>query len=322
MPKILIPDANAINFKGIDFSKYVVSFQDDRQPSIAMHTYLKRDGGEVEPMGRKPHETKFNCAFVGSAGIKAFKRLQASIDDDPTGTLVHPIYGKLRMCCQGFTGAGMDVENATNLYNVPLGFVEDSVDTKTEGNNDTDASPESRQSSVNAYATAISNLAAKFTTAVTATAGLVSSAVSYADAAVAASQNTTPDASLSTQLANVKASSEAVSAAIIADTSVATISGTAAKYDAVATVEQLYDACVLLSIAVQSQKPKLFLYIVPAKISILALAHRFYLQDGLNRVDEILANNAGKVADPGAIPGGTSLLMATPTNPRFYDGSQ
>lgn len=315
MPKVLIAGANAINFKGIDFTRYVVSWQDDRQPVVAMHTYLKRDGGEAEPMGRKPHETKFNLVFIGAQDLKAYKRIQASVDEDPKGVLVHPIHGQMRMCCLGVQGANMDVETALNQYNVPLAFVEDSVDSKTQAPQD--QGPSARESQVRTFNTSMLAMCAKFTTASSAVTALSGAATTYATAAVAAAASTVADPTLSSQLASLLTLSAAASSAVLADASVATISGTAAKYDAAASVEQLYDACIQLDASVKTLKPKIFLYTVPVKIHILALSGKFYGKDGLTRVDEILANNPGKIRDPGAIPSGTQLLMATPTNPVF-----
>jgi prophage DNA circulation protein len=312
MPRTsLIAGAKAITFKGIDITRYVASWQDDRQPAVAIHEYLKRDGGEAEHMGRKPHKVKFSLAFVGASDIEAYKRLQKSIDEDPRGALVHPIHGSMRVCCQGFTGAGMDVENAVNLYNVPLEFIEDAVDTKATA--DERIGPAARENQVRTLNTQMLTIASRFAAAATAINTFSAAVLSYAVSAVSSALSTTPDPALPGELASLRTYCEDARAAVLADESDETANTDAAKYPALVAIEQVYDACTLLDDSVKELRPKLTVYTVPMTIPLMTLAAQFYKRDAQTRADEIRLNNPGKIKNPAAIPAGTQLLMATPT---------
>lgn len=306
-----IAGAIAITFNGIDFTEWVTAWQDDRGPIVAMHEYLKRDGGEAEVMGRKPHKTKFVLAFMGERGIAAYKKLQAKIDEEPKGPLGHPLHGSMRVACQGFTGAGMDVDGAVNLYNVPLEFIEDAVDTKTESRDS--SGPAARENDVKTYNTTMLSLVARFASAAQATQNLSQSALSYAVAAVASVSSATPDPSLSLQLDGVRTDAELAHAEVLASTSDPTASTDASKYSALATIVLLYDACVQLDNSVRALRPLPTIWIVPFTMPLITIAAMFFGKDALAREPSIRKMNPGKIPNPAAVRGGTELLMDPPT---------
>src|SRR5258708_5069898 len=104
----------------VDFSAYVVEWHDSRQNKIARHSYIKRDGGETEPMGRRQHEARIRLAFIGPKWMDTFLALQAVIDENPNGVLTHPVYGDMNAACEGHSDAHLNPENAPNLYELEL----------------------------------------------------------------------------------------------------------------------------------------------------------------------------------------------------------
>lgn len=298
-------------FKGVDFAKWVTSWDDTRERDGAVHKYNKRDGGEAEDMGRKSHIAVVNLAFIGPTWKQDFLRVQATVDDDPVGTLTHPIYGAMQAYCRMSSGR-MDLENSPNLYEVQLRFEESQVDTNVaqDSSNASQQGPAAQQLKVGSAALTLSQYAALFTTATAAIDALTASAVDYAAAAVASASALSPDPTLPQQLAGTRSATDAAISAIVADP----VAAPGVSDPAVSAAELLYDTCVQLDDAVRALRPQLGLYSVPMTMHITALALQFYgAQDGPAREAEILSNNPDRIPDPGMISAGTVLLMAPRT---------
>jgi hypothetical protein len=297
-------------FKGVDFAKWVTRWEDTRDRDGALHKYNKRDGGEGEDMGRKSHVAVVHLAFVGPTWQKDFLRIQAAIDDDPIGTLTHPVYGAMTVYCRASAGV-MDVENAPNYYEVTLRFEESQVDTNVsqDSSNASQQGPAAQQLKVGSAAINLSQYATVFTTAASAINALIASATTYAAAAVASASALTADPTLTQQLATTETNTDAAIAAVALDP----LAAPGVSDPAVAACELLYDACTQLDDSVRALRPQLGPFTVPMTMHITALAQFFYGADGPTRESEILANNAGRIADPGFISAGTVLLMAPKT---------
>lgn len=308
MSQAVVADFQGCAFKSVDLSKHLVEWHDTRQPSIAVHRYIKRDGAEVEKLGRKPHEVKATLAYAGKAWRSDWLPLQATIDADPGGLLVHPVYGKMQVVCQGYDGATMHVENAANLYIVPLAFIEDSIDTRIQAPNA--QGPTAKQNLVQSFAAALLDRTPATPSTQASVLRYVTTATTYAAAATTAALVVAVDPSLGNKLDLVRAAAADARAALRADP---LLGNDATGYEALALVEQVYDACVQLDDAVRAVKPTISIYTVPSTMHISVLAVRFYGPDGLARIAEILANNAGRIPNPAAIRAGTELLMASPT---------
>ena len=152
MTKPSVSDFQGCSWKGIDLSRFVTDWKDSRQSGLAVHRYFGRDGGEIERIARKAHEAKVTLAFAGPSWRKDWLPIAASIDEDPAGLLVHPAYGQMQAVCQGFDAASMNIETASNLYIVPLSFVEDSIDTRLAA---TDRSAAAARATIEATGNAI-----------------------------------------------------------------------------------------------------------------------------------------------------------------------
>lgn len=309
MPKSIITGFQGCSFKGIDLSKNLTEWKDTRQQSLAPHRYIKKDGAEVEVLGRKPHQVKLMLAYAGPSWRTDWLPLAASLDQDPSGLLVHPVYGQMPAVCEGYVEATMNVEYAANLYVVPLTFIENQLGAAIQSQS---GGPRALQQRAEAHGAALLKRAPQQGPVANNVGRYVTTALAYAQAAV----DTTEQALsygrlLEAQLAQVEANAADARSAIRADP---TTGDDAERYDLVALIELLYDDCVQLDSAVRTTRaPGLIVYEVPSTTHIAVLAVRFYGPDGLSRIDEILANNPGVIPNPAAIEPGTLLMMAPPT---------
>jgi len=309
MAKPVVNGFQGCSFKGIDLSKNLTEWRDTRQQSLAPHRYIKKDGAEVEVLGRKPHQVKAMLAYAGSSWRADWLPLAASLDQDPSGLLVHPVYGQMPAVCEGYQDAAMNVELAANLYIVPLTFIENqlgaAVQSQTSG-------PRAIQERTEAHGAALLQRAAKQGRVANNIGRYVTTALGYAQAAAdQTEQALSYGRLLESQLAQVELGAASAREAIRADP---TTGDDAARYEMFALIELLYDDCVQLDGAVRTTRaPALIVYEVPSMTQIAALAVRFYGPGGLSRIDEILANNSGFIPNPAAIAPGTLLTLAPPT---------
>jgi prophage DNA circulation protein len=302
MPDNVLTGSNIASFKGIELHRYLVSFTDSRGPRVIVHEFPKRDGARQEVMGRRPHRTDWQLTFTGPHWIATLRQLVASIDADPSGLLVHPIYGQMQVVCQGFDRALVNLPEATDTISVPLVFVEDdqALDDTTVSQG-IGAQQQNVTSAVADFQAAAAPYAAADTKA--ATAALASAAIEYATAAAASAQGAI-DASLDAKLAAVALGTQAAIDAISVDPLGL---GAAAIYDALAAAEVVYAACQDLADAVMAARPPVIEFIVPGTTSIAVLAADRYGRDAISRIDQILSLNS--LPEPTSIPAGTRLLL-------------
>jgi prophage DNA circulation protein len=276
---------------------------------LAAHRYWKRNGADIEVLGRKPHQAKVTLAYAGPTWRKDWLPLAASLDDDPTGPLVHPVYGQMPAVCEGFAEAVMNVETATNLYIVPLSFIEDQTDAQLEAQQ---TSPSELAQKASAHGAALLQQAPQQGPVRANVLAYVTTVVDYANAVVNTAQEALSYGRLlDAQFGRIEALAVAARDGIRGDPSTG---NDAARYSTLALIEQTYDDCVQLNLAARmTVAPALIDYAVPSTMHIATLAVRFYGADGLSRIDEILVNNAGKIINPAAIEAGTLLSMAPAT---------
>jgi len=308
MAQSIVKGFQGCSFKGIDLSKNLTEWKDTRQQSLAPHRFIKMNGAEVELLGRKPHQVKATLAYAGPSWRTDWLPLAASLDQDPSGLLVHPVYGQMPAVCEGFLEATMNVEFAANLYIVPLTFIENQLGAAVQSKASAGAAAIRQQAQ--AHGAALLQRAPAQGPVRANVLRFVTTALGYAQAAV----NTTEEALsygrlLESQLAQVELGAVSVRDAIRADS---TTGSDATRFDLIALIEQLYDDCIQLEGAVLSAAAPV-VYVVPSTTHIAVLAVKFYGPDGLSRIDEILANNPGLIPNPAAIAAGTMLTMAPAT---------
>lgn len=307
MGKQVLTGAQTVSFAGLDFDANVVGWGDSRKPRMAYHEYLKRDGAEAEYMGRSPFKVRFQVVYVGANWQKDYQRFLSTIDSTPIGTLMHPAIGKINAACDGIDQATVNVETAIDTISFEVSFTESNLDQKL---NSTAAGPAGKQSLAGTYISQLSTVTTAYLTASAAIALYTANAGIYCAAAVATVQGGAPDSTLRTQLANVVANATAARNAIRSDPA---YSNDALSFPALSAVELVLDACNQLDDALRSVKPQILQYTVPSPMSLLAISQKFYGRDAASRLDEIRANNQGKIPNPSIVLGGTVLSMAAPT---------
>lgn len=305
MPDNVIPGAEFFKFKGLDLHANLVSANYTRKRRIAVHEYLKRDGGQTEDMGREPFRVQLAVTFVGPDFRAEATRLAASIDQNPNGQFVDPLFGEFPATCEGFDRALLEPDRTVNSITLPLSFVENNVDARLSASQSQGASTAAQ--AVTEQVESFDEIVAEFAAAATATAALSDAAAAYATAALDAFIETAIDPSLTTRLGEIAGLTEAAQAALV------TAAGSEVfACDALVASEMVAAACASLQQAILDARPPMGRYTVPTLTHVVALAQYFYGNEGLARVDEILANNPD-VADPSAIEAGTVLVMAQPT---------
>jgi prophage DNA circulation protein len=312
MPSPVIADFQGCSFKGTDLSRNLLEWKDTRQPALAVHRFIRKNGGLVEVLGRKPHQARVTLAYAGPSWRAAWLPFAASLDDDPSGPLVHPVYGQMPAVCEGFVEATMNVETAPNLYIVPLTFIENQLGAAIAAADS--AGPHALQQRAQAHGAALLQRAPAQGPVRDNALRYVTSAVGYANAAIGyTSDALSHGRQLQGQLDAVERTAVAARDAVRADSAAGS---DAERYDLIALIEQLYDDCLQLDAAVRTTRaPAMIRYVVPSTVHVAVLATRFYGSDGVSRVDEILGNNPGLILNPAAIAAGTRLRMAPPTVP-------
>lgn len=286
------------------------------KPRLAIHEYLKRDGAEVEWMGNSPNRYTYSLVFVGSDWRAQYVAVAARLQTQPKGILVDPVFGRVKVACEGIDGASWDVGQATNAITVPIAFTSDEVD------------PQSFQAeqtaSVNVKASDITDAIDDFETqvaalrntgfqpsaaTVTSLALVSSTGAAYAEAASDASNDNIADPSLDTKLSAVEASTSATITMLEAE---GTDLPNAELFPVVNGCEQVYARCLELSDAVSAARPVVISYTVPGDTGIIALCARLYGSQADDQIEQVLVLN--RIPNPALIPGGTVLRLPSPTN--------
>lgn len=311
---VLTSDVQAFSFKNIDFNAQVLDWGDVRKPRIAFHEYLKRDGGTAEYMGRSPHVTRLNLVYIGPNWRKDLLVLQSSIDDYPIGTLTHAFYGSMNVACLGVEESKVNLDDGINAVLVPISFRESNLDQRLT-RPETQQGPAYKQGQVTIYTSLLSKAAALYLAASAAVSVFNQLAQAYAVAATNTTLSTGgPDPTLDKQLANVVIAAKTARDAIRSDPAA---TDDVQTYSAITSIELALDACNQIADAVKQVRPVLSPWQVPATTPLLSIAQFFYGKDAATRMDEIRANNIGKIPNPAAVQGGTMLLMA-PSTVRTY----
>jgi len=121
-----------LEFKGIRLHGYATDLSDDIQWRIAVHEYDRRDGAQTENMGRAPAQLRVTLVFVGADAFLDAQSFIQALEINPSGLLVHPIFGKRQATCSGASGARLAV-NEVNTYTLPVSFIENNLDASIIG---------------------------------------------------------------------------------------------------------------------------------------------------------------------------------------------
>lgn len=310
------PDALEFQFKDIVLHGFCEGWEDEIPINLASYTYLKRDGGEQEPMGAGTKRFRFRCVYVGPDCGQQYQNLAASIQQEPRGPLVHPRLGRFNVACSGIRGTE-NVVTAIDVIEFTIEFLENQLD---QGNgNPNQAGAQLRASQVTEALNSATEAVAKITNnriANAVYAAATAAMVTFQDwaeqfrlAALDAAQTNSPDVALSKLLANVLQKRNLALAAVTA-TLPYTLQPEVSLTDARTSIYIAYAACLQLYQSVQDQKPAVVDFTVPATMSLNQVLVRLYgAQAQANKVNLKVLN---RIPTPYAIPGGTVLRVTVP----------
>jgi len=299
----------------IQLHYYMQTVTDTVKPRLAIHEYLKRDGAEVEWMGNSPNTYRFTLVFVGPNWKTQYNAFAALLNGNPKGVLVHPVFGRQRVACQGIDSASIDINAATNCVTVPISFITDDIDAQLEGEQSKSASEKESDvtTALDEFLAAVAVLRGLGVSPSAATVAAISSvsttAAAYAAAAAAASNDNIPNPALGTLLSAVEAATSLAIAGIETDTA---DYPNASAFPAISGCEQVYANCLELADAVDAARPVVIDYTVPGDTGLIAMCARLYGAQADDQIEQVLVLN--RIANPALIPGGTVLKIPTPTN--------
>lgn len=311
MGRSVISGAEDCFFKNLHLSAILVEWSDTRKPRLAVHEFLKRDGAQIEYMGRAPHVVKMNLVFMGAQWRDKFLLLASEVDKDPFGTLSHPALGSMEVCCQGFENATMNAEAGADMYIVPTSFIENNVDIKLQSKV---ISFDNSQAFEN-HSSTLLNLIAKLSAGYVAISNFVLKAIN----AIATLKDLNDAGRIGffvpQELLAVKQYADVARAAVEEDVrdEFNKRMEDAKKFDLYALIALLEDDINQEMAKLSAKRKNYIKYTVPTQVSVGALSASFYGADAKNRIEEILANNPGKIPNPAAISPGTVLNMAIAT---------
>lgn len=283
---------------------------------IANHEYLKRDGGECEPMGAAQERYSFRCCYIGPDLSILYRNVKATVKKEPRGQLVHPRLGKIDVACEG-VHASENPEAAIDYLDFTIDFVENAVDTTVTQEIDIGPSMRARQVrdaislATSAVSTIISERIANtiYAAATTAVADFTTTIDRFRQDAEETANSSTPNLSLGTLLGRC---AEKRDAAIVAVNKVITktLQSDVSLVPARHAIYIAYAAAVQLYNAVLAQRPPVVQFIVPSPMPLTTVALRIYGAEASSKIDEIQQLN--RIPFPYWIPAGTVLQVVAP----------
>jgi prophage DNA circulation protein len=146
-----LDDIQDASFRGVPFS--VDKDQTKGGRHVAHHTYVKRNKGYPEDMGRKDRGYHFDAYTLGDDAFAARDALIAALEDDGPGTLIHPTMGTMQVQVEDWTVAE-DLVKEMRICRFSLAFVEAgdvavptvSADTSAQAGTASDTATASNQS--------------------------------------------------------------------------------------------------------------------------------------------------------------------------------
>lgn len=312
----VLSKAQDFRFKDIDLHGSTEGWEDDLPIRLASYEYLKRDGGEQEPMGAGLKQFSFRCVFIGEDCGARYQALAASIQKEPRGLLVHPRLGSFNVACRGIKGRESPAM-AIDTIEFTIEFVENQVDQSIQG--DSRIGPQKRASQVNDAANravdaankVVSNRTANtvYSACVAASVSLKAWADKFAEKALQVAQDSAPDLELQKALGIVLDKRDAALVAL-EKTLVYTLLPSVSLTDARTACYIAYAACVQLYNAVLAQKPPIMTYTVPTAMPLNQILVSIYGAGARGRRTEAYLLN--RIPSPHWIPAGTILHFVSP----------
>ena len=311
----VITDGSVFQFRDLVLHGVLVTWSHRLGIRLASHEYLKRDGGEQEPMGAAVGRFSYRCVFLGPDATARYNNLVLSVRQNPRGILVDPRLGRIQAACEGIE-ASETPETGVDCIEFEVRFAEDALDT---------ALASAQPLGPSAYAAQVTdamgsltdlvdarflgNPATSFQAVLKYVEALGRAAETYTDAALASLQTDTPDPTLRQLLGVVLAQRDGFLGALAA-TLAYTLEPDVSLTPYRAQARQVYSSCLQLQDAITALKPPVILFPVGTAMSLVQVAVTLYGKDARRKVPEIRSLN--RIPTPYWIPGGTVLKVVAP----------
>ncbi len=315
MAQSVISNGSSFQFKDFVLQGILTRWNHRIGIRLASHEYLKRDGGEQEPMGAAVGRFSYSCVIIGPDATARYNNLVLSVRQNPRGILVDPRLGRISAACEGID-ASEDAENAVDTIEFDIRFAEDAVDTAIAS--EQPVSPNAYSANVLNSITSLTDLVdarflGNFATSFRAVVALLpvytAAATAYTTAALASIQSASPDPTLTQLLGAVRVQQDAFLAALTA-TLAYSLEPDVSLTPYRAEARAIYDGCVQLQDSISALKPPIILYPVTTAMPLTQVAVALYGKDAKAKVPELRSLN--RIAVPYWIPQGTILKAVAP----------
>lgn len=294
--------------ESIDLSAALVSHNAAFGVRLARHSYLKRDGAELEPMGAEQARVTYRLTFVGPDFASRYRQLVAAIRRDPRGVIVDPLAGQFQAACTGISDASRDLRSSKNAVDVTIGFEEDALDVAQQV--ELLDPPSAAVQRITTKARAVRVAAAPFPHSALTVAAFLNK-LQLLVSAMNAAIDGVAILTLAVKLAAAGKAADLAVAALLADPGVVGQVGTKA-YGAVTRIVDAYAASIQADQAIARSRPAVIQYTVTGPVSVFTLAARLYgAAMAQQKAAEIMAAN--RLPDPLWIATGTKLLISQPS---------
>jgi prophage DNA circulation protein len=291
-----------LEFKGIRLHGWATDLSDDIQWRIAVHEFDQVNGAQTENMGRGPWQMRVTLLFVGADAFLDAQSFIQGLEINPSGLLVHPIYGRRQATCSGTQGATLTAAEA-NAYRLPVTFTENSLNASVIGDGSQGVAAQSQ--AVQVQATALTTLAAVVPAAAAAVGALTASATALASAAVASAAASSVDPSVVAGVAGLPTTTATAIAALQS-------SSVPEAADAAMAAEVLLSMATTCVRTLLAQSSASALWVTPSDMTLIQVAEQLYGGDAFSYVGQIVTNNP-QVLGLTLIPAGTALYLAPST---------
>lgn len=303
-----LTDTYQFEFGDLVLHQALKSWRDKIEFRNAVHEYLKRAGGEVEPMARKPAEFTFDCFLLGDNWRAQYKAIVDALDENNKGTLIHPLLGEMPAACSMLT-SGSTPGTGRNLIEFQLSFIEDRVDSKLAAS----LPPTAQQKAAEmVQVTQELNLVAAESGAdrsLGAVQQYIKRVENYAEIAINAVTALVINPSVEQALQVLGGLTDQVIGQILIDPA---FPNSAAAYTTIALVERAYATALELGDLLEATGPRPVTRRVGATSSLIGLCQTWY--GGVAALEYMeLIETLNRINNPNEIPAGTELLIPPPT---------
>lgn len=298
MVRSILPDVETFEFvtslgKRLDLHGTLVAWSDRLIMGLAEHQILKRDGAIHQNMGARPRIFSFACVLLGKDLTVRYKALIDTLEEDPTGTLIHPRFGSLPAMCRDIS-AGERPADELSTIRFTLEFVQTGLRSLEKPNAEALAA-----AAMDVMAGLVAN-SSPSTVLARPTANLQASTFAYQQKANQFLQGQVTTSELGQVLQSIRTGINALRA----------ISGLSYRIKAQAAL--VFSNILASYNAAVSSRPPVVSFLISGSMSIHRLCASLYGgKHAKAMVQELL--NLNRIPNPYHIPAGTLLLLSDPT---------